>query len=209
MISLPLRIAVLECGTPPPKVKAEYRGYGGLFNYLLGAGADALSHPGLTSSSGLKVSAYDVVKAQTYPALDDIDAILMTGSKYNAFDNDPWILKLVEYTKEVLDQRRVRIIGVCFGHQIVGRAMGVKVGRSEKGWETSVLAMDLTKRGQEVFGVTSLVSTVHMWFGKDGANWNRRYTKCIEISFMSIRKEWSRWDIRISVLCTRCMFRRG
>jgi len=208
MTSLPLRIAVLECGTPPPKVKAKYSGYGGLFAYLLDAGANALSHPGLTSSSGLKVSTYDVVKAQTYPALDDIDAILMTGSKYDAFDDDPWILKLVEYTKEVLDQRRVRIIGVCFGHQIVGRALGVKVGRSEKGWETSVLAVDLTKRGQEVFGVTSLVGTVHKWLGKHGANGNRRYTKCIEIWFMSIQKEWSHSDIRISVLCTRCMSRK-
>lgn len=82
----------------------------------------------------------------------------MTGSKFNAFDNDPWILKLVEYVKEILGQRRVRIIGVCFGHQIVGRAMGVPVGRSDMGWETSVTAVDLTKRGQEIFGKSALVS---------------------------------------------------
>jgi len=83
----------------------------------------------------------------------------MTGSKFNAFDNDPWILKLVTFVEEVLAQRRVRIIGVCFGHQIVGRAMGVRVGRSSEGWETSVTAVDLTKRGQEIFGKTALVSS--------------------------------------------------
>jgi len=61
--------------------------------------------------------------------------------------------------KEVLEQRRVRIIAACFGHQIVGRAMGARVGRSDKGWEVGVTPMKLTKRGQEIFGQSTLVST--------------------------------------------------
>lgn len=92
-----------------------------------------------------------------YPSLDSIDATLMTGSRYNSFDNMPWILKLLEFTIEVLAQDRVRVIGVCFGHQIVGRAMGVEVGRSPTGWEASVTAVDLTKRGQKIFGRPPLV----------------------------------------------------
>ncbi len=96
---------------------------------------------------------------QEYPSLDDIDAILITGSRHNSYDNDPWILKLVDFTRVVLDQRRVRAIGVCFGHQIIGRALGVKVNKSDKGWEASVTALDLTKRGQEIFGTTALVSS--------------------------------------------------
>lgn len=158
MPSLPLRIAILECDTPQPNTKAKYGGYGGVFTALLNAGADALSHPGLGSSSGLSLSFFDVVIAQSYPSLDSIDAILITGSKYNSFDNDPWILELVEFVKGVLEQRRVRIIGVCFGHQILARALGVKVARGDGGWEISVTAVDLTKRGQEIFGKTSLVS---------------------------------------------------
>jgi hypothetical protein len=35
---------------------------------------------------------------------------------------------------------------------------GARVGRSDKGWETSVTAIDLTKRGQEIFGKSALVS---------------------------------------------------
>jgi len=156
MPSLPLRIAILECDTPLDGTRAKYGTYGGVFTSLLKAGADALQHPGLTSSSGLDLSTYDVVHAQLYPSLEEIDAVLLTGSRYNSFDDDPWIVNLVEYTKTVLAQDRVRIIGVCFGHQIVGRAMGVKVGRSEGGWETSVTAVDLTKRGQEIFGRSAL-----------------------------------------------------
>jgi hypothetical protein len=157
MTSLPLRIAMLECDTPLPGTRSKYGGYGGVFTSLLKSGADALAYPGLTSSSGLELSIYDVVNSPTYPNLADIDAILITGSKHDSFKNDPWIVKLVEFTEKLLKQRRVRIIGVCFGHQIVARAMGVKLGRNEKGWEASVTAIDLTKRGQEIFGQNSLV----------------------------------------------------
>jgi hypothetical protein len=157
MPSLPLRIAILETDTPVEPVRAKYGGYGSIFTGLLKAGADALKHERLSSTSGMEISSFDVVTAQEYPKLEDVDGILITGSKYNSFDNDPWILKLVEFTTEVLKQWRVRLIGVCFGHQIIGRAMGVKVDRSDKGWETSVVAVDLTKRGQEIFGRPSLV----------------------------------------------------
>lgn len=153
----PFRIAILECDTPLPNTRAKYVSYGGVFDSLLRSGADALQLPNLSSTKGLILTKWDVVTKQEYPSLDDIDAILITGSKYNSFDQDPWILKLVEFTQGVLAQSRVRCIGVCFGHQIVGRALGVKVARSEGGWEVSVTAIDLTKKGQEIFGKTALV----------------------------------------------------
>lgn len=64
----------------------------------------------------------------------------------------------MEFTKQVLEQTRVRLIGVCFGHQIIGRALEQKVGRSERGWEVSVTPMELTAKGKELFGVQELVS---------------------------------------------------
>jgi GMP synthase-like glutamine amidotransferase len=66
-------------------------------------------------------------------------------------------LKLVEFTEKLLKQDRIRIIGVCFGHQIIGRAAGVKVGRSEGGWEVSVLPVELTEKGKEIFKQDTLV----------------------------------------------------
>lgn len=77
---------------------------------------------------------------------------------HNSFDDEIWILKLVEFTKRVLAQDRVRLIGVCFGHQIIGRALEQKVGRSDRGWEVSVTPMELTEKGRELFGVQEVVS---------------------------------------------------
>lgn len=73
------------------------------------------------------------------------------------FNNEPWTLKLVEYTKKILMDGRVRAIGVCYGHQIIGRALGVPVGRSPSGWEVSVVAINLTELGKSVFGQDTLV----------------------------------------------------
>lgn len=157
MPSLPLRIALLECDTPLAGTRSRYGGYGGVFTSLLTAAASELKLPSSpdTSDHGLSLSTYEVVTAQEYPDLSSIDGILISGSKHNSFDNDPWIVKLVDFVKTCFENKK-RVIGVCFGHQIVGRALGVKVARSDKGWEASVTAIDLTKRGQEIFGRPSI-----------------------------------------------------
>ncbi|KAL1967995.1 hypothetical protein VTN77DRAFT_2412 [Rasamsonia byssochlamydoides] len=148
----PLRIAILECDTPLENTKNKYGGYGGVFEALLKASAAALGQPDrLDPEKDLQLSKWDVVNGEKYPNLEDIDAILITGSRHNSFDDIPWINRLVEFTQKALAQDRVRIIGVCFGHQIVGRALGVKVGRNNKGWEISVCEMDLTEKGKELF----------------------------------------------------------
>lgn len=158
MPSLPLRIAILECGRPLPNVVNKYGSYGGVFISLLQSGADALKYPNLSSSAGLSITTFDVVNSLSYPSLPDIDAILLTASASNSYDDEPWILKLVAFVKMVLEQRRVRIVAACFGHQIVGRALGARVGKSEKGWEASVTDIELTEKGQEIFGKSSLAS---------------------------------------------------
>ena len=70
---------MLECDTPLPKTNARYHGYGGVFEALLKAGAQDLGRP--DPYSGLQISRYQVeLHPEVYPNLQDIDAILITGS---------------------------------------------------------------------------------------------------------------------------------
>lgn len=173
---LPLRIAILECDTPLDKTRAKYGGYGGVFKQLLDRSADALQYPGLSSKYGMELSYFNVEQhPDLYPSLDDIDAILITGSRayfstvdrleliacsgYDSFAPSPWIVRLVEYVKQVLEQDRVRVIGVCFGHQIVGRALDQRVYRGEAGWEVSVMPVQLSDLGKKLFKQETLVCT--------------------------------------------------
>jgi len=75
----PLRIAVLECDTPLPQTKEKYGGYGGVFEYLLRSGAKALDQ--IDAEKDLQFSMHQIeIDPDNYPNLDDIDAILVTGS---------------------------------------------------------------------------------------------------------------------------------
>lgn len=91
----------------------------------------------------------------------ELTTSLFSNLEHNSFEDIPWINRLVEFTQQVLAQDRVRILGICFGHQIIGRAMGAKVGRSDQGWEIAVCDMELTEKGKEVFGREKIVRGKH------------------------------------------------
>jgi hypothetical protein len=76
----PLRIAILECDTPLPNTKSKFGGYGGVFQHLLNSGAKASGRPDL--EPGFKFSNHQIeADPENYPNLEDIDAILITGSR--------------------------------------------------------------------------------------------------------------------------------
>ena len=73
----PIRIAILECDTPLQSTREKYGGYGGVFTALLHSAADA-KH---MDRENLDITSWDVVNGEgDYPVLEDIDAILITGS---------------------------------------------------------------------------------------------------------------------------------
>ena len=68
---------------------------------------------------------------------DMADAWLITGSKYVVNDDLPWIAKLEAFIR-LLHQRRQPIVGICFGHQLIGRALKGTVRQHPGGWGVGV-----------------------------------------------------------------------
>lgn len=86
----PLRIAVLECDTPLPPIDARYDGYTGVFRTLLTASAKALNKPDqIEPENGLIISKWDIVNGVEYPKLEDVDAVLLTGSSRSSLPIKP------------------------------------------------------------------------------------------------------------------------
>ena len=86
----PLRIAVLECDEPVGKTKEKYGNYGNLFRELLEKGEKILAAADVGYRVELDVSQFDVVNVEHYPKLEDVDAVLLTGSStylYHSTDN--------------------------------------------------------------------------------------------------------------------------
>jgi GMP synthase-like glutamine amidotransferase len=78
-------------------------------------------------------------------------------TEHDSFADNPWTNTLVAFVEKVLADGRVRTIGVCYGHQIVARALGMKVGRNDDGWEAAVTNVELSAKGKELFGKDTLV----------------------------------------------------
>jgi len=63
----------------------------------------------------------------------DADAWLVTGSKYGAYDDLPWIPKLEDLIRDI-NAARIPLVGICFGHQVIAQALGGKVIKFPAGW---------------------------------------------------------------------------
>jgi GMP synthase-like glutamine amidotransferase len=67
----------------------------------------------------------------------ECDAYLTTGSKFGVNDGLPWVDVLEDFIRE-LWEHSIPLVGVCFGHQLMAKALGGEVGKSVKGWGVGV-----------------------------------------------------------------------
>ncbi|KUJ16897.1 class I glutamine amidotransferase-like protein [Mollisia scopiformis] len=149
MAPLSLHIVVLDCDTPVLNVYAARGTYGDIFEALL---RDAAFHTQGVPELDLEFSSFDCVRGNlpTVENLDGVDGIIITGSAASAYDNAPWIHSLIEFTKELYNNRpHIRLFGSCFGHQLIAHALfstpsNPVVARDPKGWELGVQPISLS-----------------------------------------------------------------
>ena len=75
------------------------------------------------------------------------DAVIISGSPRDAWSDDPMNGKLCEVIHECADVE-VPFLGVCYGHQLLGRALGGEVGPHPEGLELGTVLLELTHAGQ-------------------------------------------------------------
>ena len=79
------------------------------------------------------VEAFSARHAQYPDSFDAYDVVLLTGSRADAFSKEPWVVDLCSRVSALLEQKK-RLIGVCFGHQLIAHCLGAKVDRAPHGW---------------------------------------------------------------------------
>lgn len=112
-----MKLAILETGRPPGNLSERFGDYPEMFKQMLGDGFD--------------VTTYDVAAGELPPDPAAHDAYLITGSPAGVYDPLPWIEPLSEFIRSARDRR---MVGVCFGHQVMAQALGGEVEKSDKGW---------------------------------------------------------------------------
>ncbi len=87
--------------------------------------------------SDLQYRYYQVKQGELPSAADECDAYLITGSKAGVYDTDPWIASLQTWIAD-FHQQNAKLIGICFGHQIMAHSLGGAAAKSPKGWGIGV-----------------------------------------------------------------------
>ena len=117
-----MRVGILEADHLDEGLREQYGSYGDMFEALL-----------KPVDGSLRFSRYQVTDCHYPQHIDDCDAYLITGSKSGIYDDEPWIQRLHDYVV-ALAGRRKKLIGVCFGHQLIAQALGGRAEKSGKGW---------------------------------------------------------------------------
>ncbi|HKC61046.1 MAG TPA: gamma-glutamyl-gamma-aminobutyrate hydrolase family protein, partial [Myxococcales bacterium] len=129
-MSIP-RLVIVQTGTAAPEIVRQHGDYPDWFNQALGA-----ELPVLRAHLGERLE---------LPA--GTQGVLVSGSPLSLTRPEPWMDEVAEELLRI-GERGTPVLGVCFGHQLLGRAAGSQVVRNPKGREIGTVRVQLTAAGR-------------------------------------------------------------
>jgi len=73
---------------------------------------------------------------------DDVAGVIVTGSASSVTERAPWMLRTEALLRDLV-RREVPVLGVCFGHQLLGAALGGRVERNPRGREIGTVDVEV------------------------------------------------------------------
>ncbi len=125
-----MKIGLLECDHVLPEFRAIAGDYRDMFRAFL---------------PDVEFVFFDVCNGQLPPPGDDCTAYLCTGSRYSVYDDVDWILALKAFVRGLYGGPK-KFIGVCFGHQMLGEALGGKVEKAATGWNVGAHTFNIVQQ---------------------------------------------------------------
>ena len=124
-----MKIAILETGRPPGTLEEEFGDYPAMFARMLGP--------------KFETERYDVGAGELPDDPCAHRAYLITGSPAGVYEPLAWIAPLSKFIRAASE---ARMVGICFGHQIMAEALDGRVEKSEKGWGAGLHRYSIVER---------------------------------------------------------------
>ena len=121
-----LTVGVLQADDVLAQFQAEHGNYPDMFDRMF-------------DRSGIDVTTrhYRVHKGAYPYRIDECDAYIITGSARSVYEDEPWIRELQSFVVKAHECRKP-LVGICFGHQLVGQALGGCAELADAGWGVGV-----------------------------------------------------------------------
>lgn len=138
-------IAIIQTGQAIPSVLEKY----GDFNewFIQGMHIDKT----LTKT-------YRVFEQLTFPKLENIAGIIVTGSGAMVTEKLDWSEATISWLKQLLD-KDIPILGICYGHQLLAKALGGTVDWNPNGRQIGQVNVSLISGMQNDSLFTSLANS--------------------------------------------------
>jgi GMP synthase-like glutamine amidotransferase len=121
-----MRINIILCDTFPGLLPPFIPSYASMFTTLF----DAVS----PTNEYRIFPAFDRILPTT---LKQDELYVITGSNAGAYEQETWIQELLTWIRQA-DAEKVKLAGICFGHQAIAQALGGEVVQSSKGWGVGI-----------------------------------------------------------------------
>jgi GMP synthase-like glutamine amidotransferase len=108
-------------------------------------GSEAFTSLFQSINAPLDFHVYEVSNGDFPESPEVCDAFLVPGSIKGVYDSDPWIGELLDFVKRIYQAQR-KLVGICFGHQVIAHALGGHASKSEKGWGLGLKEFSITKK---------------------------------------------------------------
>ncbi|MEC3860005.1 type 1 glutamine amidotransferase [Mesobacterium sp. TK19101] len=115
-----MKIGILQTGLAPESLVASSGEYPEMFARLL-------------DGNGFDFQAWRVVDGVFPEGPHEADGWLITGSKHGVYEDHDWLPPLEQLIRDIYASGRP-LVGVCFGHQIIAKALGGRVEKFPGGW---------------------------------------------------------------------------
>jgi GMP synthase-like glutamine amidotransferase len=136
-----MKVAIIETGRPPAPLAEAFGDYPSMFAEMLGP--------------EFQIESFDVAAGELPTEPPAHAAYLITGSPAGVYDPLPWIEPLSEFIRAGKDSR---MVGICFGHQIMAEALGGHVEKSEKGWGAGLHRYSIVRQEPWMDGASSIAA---------------------------------------------------
>lgn len=117
-----MRVGVLEAGRVPVDLSERHGRYADMFHEVLGAVDEAL-----------EFVTYAALDGDLPDQPDSYDAYIVTGSASGVYERTSWMLELQDFLRAA-KETGARLLGICFGHQLLADTFGGHVERVARGW---------------------------------------------------------------------------